>query len=497
MNTLVPSSSLLLAALCVSSSVLAVEPPRADDNTKPAVAPPGPAAFPKPHRFTLDPTQPGAKGAPLEVLLVERHEAPALVFHLLVPGGASLERRGGDKALPAGTGGLCGQVMLEGTQKHQGAALSESLERIGASLDVTVGDDAASVTGRVLSTGLDRFLTLMAEVIFEPQFGEHEIESLRERYRAALENQETDPKAIGNRVLGRLLYPDSDVYSSPGLTLATVDAITKADLRAFHARGFRLGGAKLIVVGDVTAKALKNALERTLGAKVVGEAAPWLADAPAGEDNAGCHVVDRPGSVQSTIFVANRAVKRADKAYTALVVANQALGGSGSSRLFQQLREKEGLTYGVYSAMEPRRRGGEWLVRMQVRNEKTEQALAGISREIEKFKRDGLSADELAANVRYIAGTFALSIESPSSVAYRIASAELNGLPADEWQTYGKRLGAVTPAEAVAAAREQFAKQGFLTLVVGSVEATQAALMKACGKLVQRDSMGKELKKLK
>ena len=179
-------------------------------------------------------------------------------------------------------------------------------------------------------------------------------------------------------------------------------------------------------------------------------------------------VVDRPGSVQSTIYVGNLAIARGDEAFIPLDVANQVLGGSAASRLFMDLRERRSLTYGAYSQVGQRVGVAPFVAYAAVRTEVTADAMSGLYEHLDRIVRDAPSADEIQNATTYLSDSFPLQIDTPAKIAAMVADLRIFGLDDDYWDGYRTAIRAVTPQAALAAARGHIRPDRALVVVVGT-----------------------------
>jgi predicted Zn-dependent peptidase len=190
------------------------------------------------------------------------------------------------------------------------------------------------------------------------------------------------------------------------------------------------------------------------------------------------HLVDRPGSVQTNLLFARPALRRADVRYLTALVANQSLGGGASARLFQVLREERGLTYGAYSSLTPRVKGGHFGASIDCRTEVTREALTGLLDLIRQFAAEVPADDEHQRAQKFLVGSFALARETAGAIAQDETNRILHGLPEDEWQTWRTRLSAVTREGSRDAARELFDPRVGVLAAVGDAAAIRGVLEK-------------------
>ena len=469
---------------------------------RPAVAPIGNVRFPTPS-VALIGSKPPADGATtesgVELITVPRTASPAIHFRWVIPGGRALEfgNQGRNRnRWPAGTTSVLAEMMVEGTRQHRGASFAAALERHGATLDVSAASDAMILSGRVLSHQLRPFLALVAEALLEPELDGKLLETRKKQHAARLQSLGTRPREVAGRIFNRVVYGGVHPYGAPGLTAGSVRAIDRRHLVDAHRAAFGLRGSSLVMVGDVDPPAVAEALRESFGSALerrgdsVGEVA-----APTPEPVA-CHVFDVPEAVQSVLVLGNPATARAVANWPQLVVANQILGGSASSRLFTVLRERKGLTYGIYSSLDGRLRAGDWSLSSSVRTPKTAEALDAIAVELDMMRNAAPSAEELGAAQRYLVGQFVAGIASSGAVASRVAAVRLYGLPEGVWSDYAGALEATDVEKARAEAQQHFGATGLQTVVVGDLAKLRPELDNRCARIDLRDADGERVRTL-
>ena len=279
----------------------------------------------------------------LDVLVVEHRELPVVNLNLVVKtGGAS------DPDAKGGLAQVTADMLDEGTPSRSSAAIADQLSAIGASLSLTAGWDSTTASMRALTRHLDAALDLYADVITNPAFPEQELARLRDTRLATLRLQRDSPDAVAGVVVQRVLYGRDHTYGHPlSGDEPSLKSITRQDVRAFYDAHVRPNNAALIVVGDVRAADIVAKLEKAFASWKPGPTPSRPASSPPPpRDRAGIYLVDRPGSVQSVVQVAQVGVPRNTPDFFPLQVMNRILGGATSARLYMNLRQDKGYTYG-------------------------------------------------------------------------------------------------------------------------------------------------------
>ena len=268
----------------------------------------------------------------------------------------------------------------------------------------------------------------------------------------------------------------------------------RQDLIRWHKRAFTPGNAFLVVTGDVSPDRVTASAERAFGkwtGKVTPAAAPAAPPAPAARS---VFIVDRPESVQSMIYYGNLALPRNDPAYIPLTVVNQVLGGSASSRLFMDLREKRSLTYGAYSDFDDFVQIAPFSAMAAVRTEVTAQAVAAFTEHLERIVKEKAGEAELADAKRYLTDRFPLRIETAGKIAGLVSELREFNLPDDYWDKFRGAIEGVSAEQALEAA-QRYIRPGQSTLVVVGKAAAFKPALEAYGPVTVVDTDGNVLVK--
>ena len=431
----------------------------------------------------VDRTQPPSPGAirPFDFPDVERRALPngldlrvARMSRLPVVS-VNVFMRAGEAALRperAGLAVLAGDALEGGTRKRSGSALAEALEKIGARLSVTTGWEGTSVSLSCLADRLGDGLTLLAETILEPEFPEDEVRRAREQHLAGLRQRAMDPGSLASDHAMLRYFAPHVPYARPlGGRLDSIEPVNRSDLIGYADAFYRPEGGAVVVAGDVDldemASTIMDRFARWKGAPLDGDA---FTVEPAHSTRT-VWVVHRPGSVQSEIRIGHVGVARSDPDYFPLMVTNTLFGGTFTSRLNLNLRERRGFTYGVRSHFAFRRQAGPFEVSTAVGNEVTAPAVSEILFELDRLAAEGPTEDEVSAARDYAAGVFPLRLETVAQVAARVTELVVYDLPEDYHHTYRDRVRSVTAAAAAAAAARHVKPAEAQVVVVGDSDA--------------------------
>ena len=378
-----------------------------------------------PVKFTL------ANG--LQVFVVKNTKLPKVTATLALDVDGFKE---GDKA---GLADMSGQLLKRGTATKSKAELDEAVEFLGGSLFTS--SQSASVSS--LKTNFPKLMELMAEVILRPALSSDELEKVRKQTISGIESNKDDADAISNNVMKKLVYGANHAFGEI-TTTKTVNAIKVEDVKNFIKTYWIPNNAYLIFVGDIDPANAKLLAEKNFGTWAKGTFTQPLYEKPAIPNTTYVAIVDRPASVQSVVAVATTVnLSKGSPNDIPSNVMNNILGGGFSGRLFANLREKHGFTYGAYSSISPSKQIGMFSAEASVRNEKTDSSIQEILNELNIIRNSKVGDIELSRMKNYLAGGFARSLESPNTIANFALSIAVNHLPEDYYQKYLTNLAAV------------------------------------------------------
>ncbi len=461
MRRLIPL--LLLAALPVHAAI--------DRTKKPAPDPAPAAAFPDYETITL-------KNG-LKVFVIEDDRKPTLALRLIVKSGSTFD---GSKV---GLAGFVAGLLNRGTATRDAAAFAQECDYIGMKLEAGAGADAISVGAGGLTKYTGKILDLFADALLHPAFPADQLAKEQKKALSKLAADKQEPGALLDKLQGKILYGEHPygAYSTP----ESVMAVTRDDLVAFHQTHFAPNNATLAVVGDVKSAEIIPLLEKAL--------ATWekrdipTVKLPALPEIKGItvHLIDRPGSVQSNIAVTEPGPTRGSADTVELNVVNATLGGGFSGRLFQNLREKHGWTYGAYSAFGLNKLAGSFEASAETRNEVTAPAIKETLAEMKRLRDEPVPDAELELQRQYNIGNYLLSLENASRNAQRVQDIDLYSLPADFYKRYAKRMESVTPSIAQQLAQRYISVDDLAICIVGEAKEIQPELEKI-GKVIVYDT---------
>ncbi|MCB0197190.1 MAG: insulinase family protein [Anaerolineae bacterium] len=431
--------------------------------------------FPPFETFTLD------NG--MEVIFVQQDEVPKLNLQLYVGGGTAAA-----EADKQGVADFVAELLTKGTENRTAAEIAEEIESVGGSVGSNASLEWLTLSVNSLSTDTDLAFDLLQDMTLNPTFPEKELEVVREQTLTFLEQDEVDPDTLANRQFGRIAYVDHPYgyYTTP----ETVEGLTQDDLIAYYETFFKPNNALLVAVGDTTLEEVQAQTERVFADWAEGDVPDYL-DYPEVEvgDTSVIYLVDRPESEQATIQIGNRAINARNPDRYALIVANSVLGGGASSRLFDNLREDKGYTYGIYSRFGRPNDVSTFRVLSDVDQTHAGDAVREILAELETITTEPISETELTDAKGLLIGNFALRIEDPADFADQLSNRRLTGVPIEELNDYLPNLEAVTAEDALEAAANYIETDAPIIVVVGNAEEVEAQL-EDIGEVVVVDADG-------
>jgi zinc protease len=425
----------------------------------------------------------------LHLMVLEDRRLPQITFTLLIPGAGGYY----DPADSIGLASYTASMMREGTKSHTSPQISEALETMAASLNVTgnLSGTTASMSGSALSEHFDKLMDLAADVLLNPAFPAAEWDLMKTQAKASFIRQRTNPGFLASETFNRVVF-GSHPAARVSPNAASLDAITPQALAEFHRTHFVPDHAAIAFSGDISMAEARKLIESKLaGWKKAGASLAPVTDPPPMSPPK-LYLIARPGSVQTTLYVGTQSMKRNDPDYAALTVVNRVLGGT-MGRLFRHLREEKGYTYGIGSNFSSSLYRGAWTSSTSVRTDVTEPALRDLLAEIGELRDTPVPENELADAKRAIVGSFARDLESPQQVLGYYIDNWLYGLRADYWDSYPARITAVTAAQAQAVARKYWAPERLQIVAVGDA-AKVTDILKTRGTLEIYDADGNPMK---
>jgi len=422
----------------------------------------------------------------LKVIIVENHKLPRVSASLTIDNGPILE---GEKA---GVSSLLSSLLGSGTVNISKDDFNEEVDYLGAS--ISFGSQSARMNS--LSKYFPRVLELMADAAQNPVFNQEDFDKEVALLQDGIKSGEKSVDIIAGRIQGLLAYGKNHPYGEFS-TKETVENVTLADIQNFYNTYFKPNNAYLIVVGDVNFKEVKKLISKKFGKWEKGTLPAYEIPAVSNAASLEIDFVDMPNAVQSNVAVLSTTeLKMSNPDFFAVKLTNYILGGGGEGRLFLNLREDKGYTYGSYSSIGTDEKTATlFKASAQVRNMVTDSAAVEIIKEIKKIRDTKVTNEELSVAKAAYTGSFVRNVEKPQTVAGFALNIEKNNLPADFYQNYLNNLNAVTVEDIQSVAQKYFSADNARIVIVGKAVDVIPNLEKTSYKINYFDTKGNKTEK--
>ena len=397
------------------------------------------------------------------IWLVEEHAIPFVAIELWFRGGGSLDAPG-----KRGASNLMVALLEEGAGDMDSRAFAKRSEELAASFGYSIYDDSIAISARFLTENRDEAAALLRESLINPNFDQSSIDRVRGQVLSVIQSDAKSPNSIAGQTFDQLVYGDHPYATSLNGTIESVTALTRDDIVNAHQATMTRDRLYVSAVGDITADevtALVDAL---------------LADMPStGPDLPGVADVNLPGGIQvveyntpqSVATFAQPGIDRDHPDFFAAFLLNQILGGGGfESRLMTEVREKRGLTYGVYSYLVDKEGAQIWAGSVSSANDRIAQAIDVIRDEWARMAENGVTEQELNDAKTYMTGAYPLRFDGNAPIAEIAVGMQMEWLPTDYIRTRNDQVNAVTLEQINRVAREWLDPDALTFVVVGKPE---------------------------
>lgn len=461
-------SNLLLILTC--AIFLSAQSP---DRTKP------PALGPTPS-LKINPTQKFTLNNGLPVYVYEKRDVPIIQLNLVIKAGSVDE-----PADKLGLAGLTANMMDEGAAGKTALELSDEIEFLGTSISVSGGLHTSGVSMRSTTSKFDASLKLFADVLLRPDFPESELARLKKQYLTSLFQAYDRPQAIAASATSQLVFGKEHPYGRTSVgTEQSLNALTVADLKNFYSTYYKANNAFLVVVGDVDAKTVVAKIEEAIGSWQMGDVKPASVAKVKQVSDRTIYLIDKPEAAQSVIRICRVGTDRMSEDYFPILVMNTILGGSFTSRLNQNLREKNGYAYGAGSGFGFRPYPGPFTASSDVQTDATDKALKEFMKELDGISKP-VSDEELAKAKNYIALGYPDNFSSVGSIAGQIVEMVLYNLPENYFNDYISKVMAVKKDDVRRVAKKYIDTDDLAIIIVGDKAKVEKGLKETkVGKIV-------------
>ena len=405
----------------------------------------------------------------LRVLMLPDKSTPTVTLSGYIKAGSEF-----DCDNKAGLSELVADNLLSGTKTKDVLQLAKALEERGASLDFNPSREGVRIEGDSLAEDLSVMLHTLADVIKNPTFPNRELELSRRHALSALEQDLDDPSEVARKTFVQSVYPKPHpLHRFP--TKQSLRRITRKDVIDFKAKYYRPDAMVLALVGDFNPAEVKSRLKTELGDwSVDGKAETLLYPSVAVPNNVISVNSVLPGKAQAITYMGNTAINRNDPRFYSALVLNQILGGDTlSSRLGAELRDRQGLTYGIFSNFLAGKNSGTFLIEMQTSPQDTAKAIASTRQLLQDIHKLGVTEQEVETAKRTVVSNYIVSLANPEELVHQILMNQVYGLDVEELRNFTEKINQVGLSQVNQAARELLHPDKIVVVTAGPAVATQ------------------------
>lgn len=440
----------ILFSIVAISLCSTIHAQKLDRSIRPAAGPAPEIKLADPATFTLD------NG--LKVFVVENHKLPTVTYSI------QLDIQPDPEADKAGMSQMVGDLITAGTNKRSKDQFDKEVDQIGASIHAS----SSSMAGYSLTKFQDQLLDLMSDALLNANFQQSELDKLKKQNLSGLESSKNEPDAMLQNVAAVLNFSKAHPYGEV-MTEATIGNIQLEDCNAYYKKYFRPNVAYMAIVGDITVDQAKVLVNKYFGGWEKGTLVKATYPTVIAPTTTQVAFVPREAAVQSVIGIGYPVdLYPGTEDVLKTRVVNEILGGSSQGRLFLNLREKHGWTYGSYSSISSDDVAGHVQVYAKCRNEVTDSSIAEMIVEMNNIRTTPVSQEVLQNTLNYMAGVFAIGLENPGTIAQYAINIDRFHMPKDYYKNYLKRLSAITVADVQQTAQTYIQPDKAHIVVVGN-----------------------------
>ncbi len=402
----------------------------------------------------------------LVLLHHQKSNLPIVEAQVLVKAGAI---RGSDEL--AGRANLCAALLDEGTSSRSSVQISEEIEFVGGSLYSSGGMEYSTAGVSVLTKDVELGFDLLSDILLRPAFPEREVERLKGETVASIIRSRDNPRSVASDTLREFLYGDHPYHRPVVGYEETVPKITRESILDFYSTYYLANNAILTIVGDLSLDEARDLAKRHFGEWKAGEVSEVEVPAVPAYPKIRLERVQMD-LTQANVVWGHRGLARTDPDYTVTRVMNYILGGGGfASRMFNSIRDREGLAYSVYCIFSAAKHGGTYQGALQTKNESADQALKLVVEEMQQIQQEPVTEKELREAVSYYSGSLPRRQQTAAQLLALISAGEYYGLPQGYWERELELMQTLTPEDILRTARKHLDPAGLSIVVVGD-EAT-------------------------
>ncbi len=398
-----------------------------------------------------------------QVYFVENHDLPIIDMAVNFPAGSAR-----DTKVTSGVAGVTRYLMTLGADGMSEEVITNKFADIGANLGGELDVDRAAFKLRTLTSESAKALETFNKILHKPDFPQAILEREKTRIVAGLKESATQPDSISNKAFMQALYPNHPYGLDESGEIETINAMKREDLIAFYNTYYTAKSAVIALIGDMTEAQAKTIAEEAAKGLPQGAAVPKIAEVTY-PSAANTQRIAHPAS-QAHILLGYPGIKRGDPDYFALYLGNYVLGGGGFvSRLTEEVREKRGLVYSVYSYFMPMAEIGPFQIGLQTKKEQAEEATKVVNATVAKFIANGVSEKELKAAKDNIIGGFPMRIDSNAKILDYLNLIGFHNLPLTYLEDFNKQVAKVTAKQIKDAFQRRIKPEDFVSVTVGAL----------------------------
>jgi len=404
----------------------------------------------------------------LTVVHLEKHDLPIVVVNLLIKASPLKEPK--EKA---GLAYLTARLLAEGTLKRSASEISEEIEFIGASLDISNNSDYTTVSLSALKKDLENGLDIFSDVLLNPIFSDSEIRRKKDLIKGSLIQSEDNPSFVASKAFIKEVFGAHPYGRLITGSIESIENITRDDIVMFYQKTYLPENAMLTVVGDLTSEEVNSLINKYLGQWKTEERRQTTEERKQIEKKLRekkVVVIDKD-ITQANIILGHIGISRDNPDYYAVSVMNYILGGGGfASRLMKVIRDEMGLAYSIYSSFSVNKEPGQFEVEVQTKNESAEVVISEILKQIERIKNEMVTDHELEDSKAYLTGSFPRRLETSKRIADFITAVQYYGLGDDYIEKYPEYIKNVTKDDILQAAKKYLDNENYILVVVGNAK---------------------------
>ncbi|HLO88254.1 MAG TPA: pitrilysin family protein [Nostocaceae cyanobacterium] len=400
----------------------------------------------------------------LRLLLLPNNTTPTVTLIGHIQAGTEF-----DPDHQAGLAALVAENLLNGTKTQDKLTLTKTLEARGINLDFTTYREGVRINANSLATDLPILLTTLADVIQNSTFPAQELEITRQQALTAVRSDLDNPEKVARRLFTQTVYPENHPLHNLA-TEKTIQKVQREDLINFKAQHYRPDTTVLALVGDLETEKVRSLVESLFGNWHVSGQAPKIKYSPVTLPSQVVRVnAELPGKAQTVTNMGFIGLNRQDSRFYAALVFNQILGGDTlSSRLGEQVRDRQGLTYGIYSNLQAGKNTGTLTIEMQTSPEDTNKAISSTIQILQRIQQQGVTPLEVETAQKTLISNYNLTLANPEEITDRILMNEVYGLGKLELRAFKQKIQQVTLNQVNQIARELLQPDKIVIVTAGS-----------------------------